>query len=90
MKEAITGYKAFRMLIEGLFNIGFTSPMFREELIVSFSTKENKKFLKEIRDWIKLGEKFYFSVKEDRLGYWRRPHRTYYATHAQLSQIDSE
>ena len=55
IKDSLEGYKAMRLLLEGLFNIGFASEVFREEIIAILSTKENKKIVKALKDWIKDG-----------------------------------
>ena len=52
--------------------------------------KEFKKIVKGIRDWIKDSDKFYFHVKNEKMGYWRKPDRKYYVSKACLEQIEED
>ena len=53
-----------RMLIEGLFNTGFNNSQFRDEIVgILTGSKEGKRILKMIKDWIKEGDRYYTLVR---------------------------
>ena len=90
IKESLEGYKAMRLLMEGLFNIGFGCESFRNEMVSLLSAKENKKVVKMMKDWIKESDKFYQNVSAGRMGYWRKPTRYSYVPQSQLTQIEND
>lgn len=49
--------------------------------------KDNKKYVKAIRDWMKDSDKAYMNVKIDRMGYWKRIGRSSYAA---LERIEAD
>lgn len=65
--------------------------LFKQEICELLpKTQDFQRLIKNIQSWIKNGDRFYQLVKEDKLGYWRKPHRTYYATYGQLKKIEAD
>ena len=88
---SLEGYKAMRYLIEGLFNICFCNEGFMNEFhSVIMGVKDSKKIIKAIRDWIKESERIYMNVRNEKMGYWRRPDRKYYVSRACLERIEMD
>jgi hypothetical protein len=57
-----------RLLLSGLFSLCFNNDLVREEFINLLGSKDNKKYVKFIRDWMKEADKFYNHVKMDKMG----------------------
>ena len=76
-----------RILLSGLFSLCFNNEVVREEFISLLGSKDNKKYIKAIRDWMKEADKFYNYVKNDKMGYWKRPNRSSFTT---LEKMDSD
>lgn len=57
-----------RLLLEGLFNIGFNHQNFRDEFLIALnSVKDSKKIIRGMREWIKEGDKMYSLVRSGKL-----------------------
>lgn len=76
-----------RLLLSGLFSLCFNNDLVREEFINQLGSKDNKKYVKSIRDWMKEADKFYNHVKMDKMGYWKRVGRSSFAT---LERMESD
>ena len=80
-----------RILLERMFTICTRNSLFKQEICELLpKTQDFQRLIKSIQSWIKNGDRFYQLVKEDKLGYWRKPHRIHYATYGQLKKIEAD
>lgn len=76
-----------RITLEGLFSLCFNNEVAREEFVNIINQKDNKKYIKLLKDWMKEADRFYNNVKIDKMGYWRRIGKS---TYSHLERMDSD
>lgn len=56
-----------------------------------FQEKDNKKLLKDIRGWIKdVGGSFSHYIRQDKIGYWRKPRQLNISYQSLISMLETE
>lgn len=91
IKESLQGYKSAQLLLTGLFRICSGNALFRDRVSADFQEKDNKKFLKDIKSWIKeIAPNFHQMIRADRIGYWRKPRALTLGYQTTISLLENE
>ena len=85
------GYKAELSLLLGLFRICSGNAMFRDRVSDILQDKDNKKLLKDIRNWIKeIATQFSHLIRTDRIGFWRKPRHANFSYQTLTNLLEME